>query len=76
VYGDPDLDKQYPQLPVFKTIFEEAMPYVIAANFHGKEVAQAVIQGMDPVWLGQAKLDQGAVEQVNQKVQQIIDQPK
>jgi multiple sugar transport system substrate-binding protein len=75
VYGDPDLDKQYPYLAVFKTIFEEAEPYVIAANFHGKEAAQAVIQGMDPVWLNASKVDTGVADQVNQKVQQIIDQP-
>lgn len=76
VYGDPNLDKQYPYLAVYKTVFEDAMPYVIAANFHGKEVADAVIQGMDPVWLNGAKLDSDTVQQVNQKVQQIIDQPK
>ena len=76
VYGDPNLDKQYPYLSVFKAVFEEAMPYVIAANFHGKEVADAVIQGMDPVWLNSGKLDTTTIQQVTQKVQQIIDQPK
>lgn len=76
VYGDPDLDKKYPYLTVFKTVFEDAMPYVIAANFHGKEVVDAVEQGLDPIWLGKAKLDSSTVEQVNQKVQQIIDEPK
>ena len=75
VYGDPNLDKQYPYLTVFKTVFEEAEPYVIAANFHGKEAAQAVIQGMDPVWLNGNKLDTSVINQVNQKVQQIIDEP-
>lgn len=76
VYGDPALDKQYSYLGVYKSVFEEAMPYVIAANFHGKEVVDAVEQGLDPIWLGKTKLDQGAVAQVNQKVQQIIDEPK
>lgn len=75
VYGDAELDKKYPYLAVYKTIFEDAEPYIVAANFHGKEAAQAVIQGMDPVWLNSGKLDETVVEQVNQKVQQIIDQP-
>ena len=74
VYGDATLTEKYPYLAVFKTIFEEAMPYVVPANFRGLESAQAIIQGMDPIWLNKTPLNESAVAQVNQKVQQVLDE--
>jgi multiple sugar transport system substrate-binding protein len=76
VYGDPQLTKQYPYLAVYKKAFDEAMPYSYPANFRGQEVSATLSQGLDPVWLNAAKFDTAAIEQVNAKVQEILNKPK
>ncbi len=73
VWESPRLTKD-PMHNVFKNIMYNVMPFRGPGNFRGNEVADAIVQGTAPLWLGKATVKE-VVPEVTKAVQAVLDKP-
>ena len=74
VWEDPSL-MSYPPHAVFAEIMKTIAPLVLPNNFRYEELFQIAKNELDPVWLGEAKVDD-VIEDVRASMQAVLDMPR
>jgi len=73
VWEDPQLN-DYPPHAVFTEVMKTIDPLVVPANYRYQELEVIAKNDLDPVWLGDKKVDD-VIEQLTNDIQQTMDMP-
>lgn len=74
VWEDPSL-MEFPPHAVFAEIMKTIQPLVLPNNFRYNELFQIADNELDPVWLGEATIDD-VIEGVRASMQDVLDMPR
>jgi multiple sugar transport system substrate-binding protein len=74
VWEDPQLN-DYPPHAVFTEIMKTIDPLVVPNNFRYQELEVIAKNELDPVWLGEEKIDD-MIDELTTAIQQTMDMPR
>jgi multiple sugar transport system substrate-binding protein len=74
VFNDPSIMAN-PLHPIFVDLVKNAVPPRLPANLREEEVATALHQTLQPIFLGERKPDDAFFTELNGAVQRVLDQP-
>ncbi len=75
VFNDPSIMAN-PLHPIFPELVKNAVPPRLPANLREEEVASALHQTLQPLFLGERKPDDAFFTELNGAVQRVLDQPR
>ena len=61
---------------MYVRVLGESEVNIMAGNYRNDEYQQAMIQRLDPVWKGEAQINDALMQDMQQAVQLILDKPK